>query len=215
MVITNRRHPDCCGDASVVMWCCYDDDDDELMMMMVMTMTVASGEEKHFWFRPERSSEKFSVGGDMVAGGDWTEGRGGRNLERERAFENQDGNKPRQPKTIYNTTTARHLEGAAVVITNRRHPDCCGDASVVMWCCYDDDDDELMMMMVMTAETAGCRGCGGYPNTEERRGGKLARGEVEWGYDDRNRSVKRREALLVQVRDSGTLAENFSGGSAT
>ncbi|GJS81932.1 putative ribonuclease H-like domain-containing protein [Tanacetum coccineum] len=54
-----------------------------------------------------------------------------------------------------NTTTARHLEGAAVVITNRRHPDCCGDASVVMWCCYDDDDDELMMMMVMTAETAG------------------------------------------------------------
>ncbi|GJZ14695.1 hypothetical protein Tco_0550372 [Tanacetum coccineum] len=68
--------------------------------------------------------------------------------------ENQDENKPRQPKTIYNTTTARHLEGAAVVITNRRRPECCGDASVVMWCCYDDDDDELMMMIVMTAETA-------------------------------------------------------------
>ncbi|GJZ96686.1 putative ribonuclease H-like domain-containing protein [Tanacetum coccineum] len=79
---------------------------------------------------------------------------GGLAAKRTRA-ENQDGNKPRQPKTIYNTTTARHLEGAAVVITNRRHPDCCGDASVVMWCCYDDDDDELMMMMVMTAETAG------------------------------------------------------------
>ncbi|GJU02496.1 hypothetical protein Tco_1112834 [Tanacetum coccineum] len=84
-----------------------------------------------------------------------------------RHAENQDGNKPRQPKIIYNTTTAQHLEGAAVVITNRRHPDCCGDASVVMWCCYDDDDDELMMMIVMTAETA--RGGGG-----KERGG-------EWG----------------------------------